>query len=525
MTALGRGFRVYAAPLDWLDFVLRRGVAETCGLWLQSRPARYALLLLHLGVAAALLWGAPRYWPDYAWLGYFGLAWAFLVLVAVVRQWTWVERQYDGPPARADLDWIIELPELRDEAVLALALLVLMIPVVLWRLDASFGLFEPTVGGPALWTDWAAFFGVELAKALPIADWAEIYGARSGAALSPAEPYGLYAVFAARAVIDLALLGAVIHIVARAGRMGRQWRAFLAGERELVEPSLERRAVRLLKAFAHKSGGSWFDAVAPTDLGPLKRYNTDRLLALTEHEDAQTAAIAAHAAFAQSPGLAFLPIAREAFEDDRRARALDLKTALLLTDLLGRANDAAARELLERVLTGFEGRSGEVTWRVRCRAAISLATTWRVAPESERTELLESEVVQRLRYGLQRNRDEDPQIRATIGDQLSVVGGAGALDAIVDHLEHEPSSVVLTNLAGDMQRMIAGAPREPLRRASGVARLRAAILQAKARKSDADRLAARALIQAADAMDRVVKEARREAVLGTGAGMVIVEPA
>src|SRR5262249_26032398 len=138
-------------------------------------------------------------------------------------------------------------------------------------------------------------------------------------------------------------------------------------------------------------------------------------------------------------------------------------------------------------------------------------------------DMLENEVVQRLRFGLQRNRERDPQIRITIGDQLSIVGGAAALDTLTDHLEHETSSIVLINLAADMQRMILRTPSEPLRRASGVIRLRAAVLQAKGRRSDADKLAARALAQSADAMDKVLRDAKREAVMGPRE-MVLIEP-
>jgi hypothetical protein len=499
-------------------------VAEACGLRLYGRRARYAVLFAHLGACAALLWVLPRYYPEYDWAGYVGLGWAFLVLVAVVRQRAWIGVEYERHSDGWSQGQALKLPDLRDQAMFSLLVIFLMIPVLLWKLDGSLGLFRTETGAPARWIDWATLFGAEALRALPLGDWADIYSARMNIVLSPAAPYGVYAVFVIHALVDILLVAGLLYGLDRIGRIARQWKGFLAGERRFLDPSLERRVLRMLKALANQSGGTWFDAVAPTDLGPFEQYNAGRLLELSRDEDSVSAAIAAHAAYAQSPKNAFLPIAREVFQDERKHRSVSLKTALLLTDLLGRTNDSSARELLERILTDFEGRSGDATWRVRCRAAIALAATWRLAPEADRTEMLESEVVQRLRYGLQRNRDRDAQIRITIGDQLSIVGGAGAMDTLTDHLEHETSSIVLTNLGADMQRMVPRTPVEPLRRASGVARMCAAMLQAKGRRSDADKLAARALAQAADAMDKVLRDVRREAVMGPPQAMVMVEP-
>jgi hypothetical protein len=524
VTALGRGFYQVAKPLKGLDLFLRHGVGAACGLELLGRRIRYLILFAHLGGCGALLWAVPLYWPQYAWVGYAGLAWAFLALVAVVRQRAWIGEEYDRHADGWSDGQALRLPDLRDQAVFCLLLLFATIPVLLWRLNQSFDLFTTKDGAPARAFDWAAFFGGEALRALPLGNWAEVYGARSALVISPVAPYGVYAEFAIRALVDIMLVSGLLYGLDRIGRMARQWSGFLAGDRRFLDPALERRAIRMLKTLANRAGGLWLDQTAPTALGPFANYNANRLQELARDDNATVAAIAVHAAFAQSPKAAFLPIAREVFADEKRHRSVSLKTAMLLTDLLGRTNDGDARELLERILASFEGRSADATWRVRCHAAIAIVTAWRIAPAADRTEALENEVVERLRYGLQRNRDRDPQIRVTIGDQLSIVGGGPALEAITSHLEYEMSSIVLVNLAADMQRMIPRAPSEPLRRASGVLRLRSAVLQAKGRRSDSDKLAARALIQTADAIDKVLRDQKREAVMGPQRDMVLVEP-
>lgn len=506
LTMIGRLFYPFAVPVLWADVALRKFIAEACGLRMHRWLPRYALLFLHVGLAAAALWVVPRFWPEGAWLGYLGLGWAILALVAIVRQWIWIERQYERQATGHNPAAILKLPDLRDEALFAVLLFFLSIPVILWRLDASFGLFATSGGAPAGWLDWIALFGAELTKAVPFVDWAEVYGAGAVTALSPVAPNGFYVVFATRVIVDLVLLGALVHAVERVGQIARQWREFLAGDRNLVDPSLEHRILRQLKAFAARAGGSWLQPVAPFDLGPFKGYNANRLLALSRDDDLDSAAIVAHAAFAQSPRDAFLPIARDVLEDERRCRTADMRLLLLLVDLLGRVNDPASRDLLERVLTSFNGKTADSTARMRSRSALALTMQWRVATPAARAPGLEGEVVQRLRNGLERNRERAGQIRTAIGDQLSVVGGAG-LSAIAEHLRHEASSVVLTNLAVDMKSMIRRASRDQLRLASRHARERVAALLSKPNQNRADDQAQRALSLVADEMDAAARAA------------------
>src|SRR5262249_30385192 len=96
---------------------------------------------------------------------------------------------------------------------------------------------------------WFGFFGVELAKAVPIVDWAEIYNIRPGNDLiqfnsAPAK----HTVFLARAMVDLVLIASLLQAIGIATRNRNQKRLFAAGHitrlDEIVERSEMIKAVR-----------------------------------------------------------------------------------------------------------------------------------------------------------------------------------------------------------------------------------------------------------------------------------------
>ena len=512
LTGLGRFFYLIAAPVLWTDrFLLRGLVGRAVGLRARKALIRYPLLFVHVGLAAALVWVVPRYWADGQWVGYVGLGWAFVALLAVVRTWIWIEGQYARRVDGFDSGDVGRFPQLRDEALLCVLLFVLSAPVVLWRLDASFGLFAPPPDRAVEAFDWVALFGSELMKAIPLVDWAEVYDVGADRALNPAGSSGLLAIFVTRIVVDVMLIGALIYTIGRVGEIARQWREFIAGRRTLLDPSLEQRVFNVLHANAKAAKGSWLDVEPPTDIGPFARYNAERLRALAREEnDPRVIAIVLHAAFAQeraagrvgSPGACFTPVAQDALFPARK-RGLSAEPVLgLALVLLGRVGDAAARDLLEDVMSEFEGLPAPINWRIRVMAADTLARGgWLDLAEDERTLERRSDVVARLSRGLARNCGRMGDTRRAIADQLVEIGGGAALEAISEHLENERAPNVLASLAADMTTMKDTAPPDQMRRAAERARRRAARLMSGRRPSVTDQAAHTALVRVADHLD------------------------
>jgi len=173
---IGRLIHPFGRALSILDSILVFAVAGAAGVTQRSMFVRYLSLFGTLGACAAM-----GYWLEPPW-GLAPLAWGFLVAIAISRRWAWIEtdrelamlnRRFVGPHLRIGF-----AQDLRDEALLSFAFLLLLVPLGLRQaqigaFDAHYELFNVTLEEAENLRTWIGFFGTELAKAVPFVDWAK----------------------------------------------------------------------------------------------------------------------------------------------------------------------------------------------------------------------------------------------------------------------------------------------------------------------------------------------------------------
>ncbi len=237
-------YRTPSFVFSLFDWFLVRAVAVAAGTTLQPWPVRYAALFACVAVAALTAWYAP------APYGLFGAAGGILVVLAAVRRWTWVERDREAFLIARESDPENErvgfAEDLRDEALIAIVFLFVLIPLALRQIDLAYNAFDlvdgrcqPLPGEPGFW-DWIGFFGAELAKAVPLVDWSEVFHVANGSPIAARTPLGADVVFLLRATLDLLLLAAVVQAVQIAARLREQSVAFWAGKLPILDPFAER---------------------------------------------------------------------------------------------------------------------------------------------------------------------------------------------------------------------------------------------------------------------------------------------
>lgn len=216
------------------------------GLFKKGPPAGWAhrlfWLSVNLAIAAYVGWRAPAPW------GLAGLLWGFLVAVAIARRWSWIEddrehamlsREFD-PEKNPNIEIGFE-QNLRGAALIGILSFLLFIPLGLRQLDLAFDLFQHADGNTSGYLQWFGFFGVEIAKALPFVDWAEAYAIDNGSGIVARGANGHHAVFVAKAVVDVLLLGALMQAIDAIRRENRQRDMFWRGELPVLDPFLEPR--------------------------------------------------------------------------------------------------------------------------------------------------------------------------------------------------------------------------------------------------------------------------------------------
>lgn len=249
LNPLGKAMSVADA---WLVY----GVAPAAGCTLNSSFARYAVLTVHLASATALAWALP---PPY---GLIGTAWAILAAIAIARRWAWVEterqRQLQDPRLRQTELRVGTETDLRDEALWSLILLVIVLPIGIRQFylaagaPTAFALHGAVRDDP--WA-WFGFFGVELLKALPFIDWADIYGAHGLTRISANGPLALHAIFAARVLIDLVFIGALVQAISISVALSRHKRRFLQNlDVHILDERVEKSELARL---ARRKNGEW----------------------------------------------------------------------------------------------------------------------------------------------------------------------------------------------------------------------------------------------------------------------------
>lgn len=263
---------VWRAPsviISFIDFLLARPLAILAGTKRTFPPFRYLVLLfwMALGIVAGFAdeanpifrhmselaeWNAP-------W-GLVGVIWAMVIVVSVVRRWSWIERDRDAflIARKAKYDskervWRVGYSEdLRDEALTALIFMFVLIPLALRQIDQHYNAFTIATQmemPAARWQQlavWMGFFGAELAKSIPFVDWSEVFYVENGSPIEPATALGAQIVFFLRATLDLLLLAAILQAVQIAARTRDQNTAFDAGNLPILDPFGERPRFRAL---------------------------------------------------------------------------------------------------------------------------------------------------------------------------------------------------------------------------------------------------------------------------------------
>ena len=200
----------------------------------------------------------------------------------------------------------------RDETLLGFIFVFALMPIIMYQIHHSpafasdNGIFFVPTEQQHSFIDWLGFFGIELAKAVPIVDWAEIYnigepGANPIIAMRGA--YSQHAVFLARITVDLVLIAALLQAIGISNRNRQQKRLYNAGALadnrhhpgliDRLDPFVERtelqRAIldttrRNAPPYSKEQPGSFaknkiFDLsrLRRSELIDFRRYNMDRL--------------------------------------------------------------------------------------------------------------------------------------------------------------------------------------------------------------------------------------------------------
>lgn len=246
---VGRLISPFGRALSIIDSILVFAVAGAAGATQQSLFVRYSSLFGTLGACAAM-----GFWLEPPW-GLAPLGWGLLVAIAISRRWAWIEtdrelamlnRRFVGPHLRIGFG-----QDLRDEALLSFAFLLLLVPLGLRQaqigaFDAHYELFNVTLQEAENLRTWIGFFGTELAKAVPFVDWAEVYdvgGADDAIVRSEASQHF---VFVTRILVDFVFLAALLQALSISARNAAQRGLFYEGQLDRLDPFLEPREFRKL---------------------------------------------------------------------------------------------------------------------------------------------------------------------------------------------------------------------------------------------------------------------------------------
>ena len=235
--------------VSWLDTFLVRHVAPLTGATQVSK----FVALPHLLLISIFL---PLTFMGFSLPAPFGLVpifFALLLAVSLGRRWAWVESDREtAMRLRSTKDKHIQIGfrnDLRDEALLGYLFLFILIPLALRQMQLWLGAFGDSATEASL-MDWAAFFGTELAKAVPIVDWADIYGIQADLQnFNTQGRFSQHLIFGARLMVDLVVIAALLQAFSIMQRNSSQMQLFRDGQLDLLDPFTEQahidRGVRL----------------------------------------------------------------------------------------------------------------------------------------------------------------------------------------------------------------------------------------------------------------------------------------
>jgi formylglycine-generating enzyme required for sulfatase activity len=383
-------FLAWRAPslaLSLIDYSLARPFAILAGATWRPWKARYALLGFWVLGGACVAWFYP------APYGLYGVGAGILAIISVVRRWNWVERDREAfltaRKANPKVQRIGFDEDLRDEALIGIVFLFLLIPLGLRQADLAFDAFDLANGAVLPATElgqvlaWMGFFGAELAKAVPLVDWSEVFHVANGSPIEPKTALGAQIVFAMRASLDLLLIAAVLQAVQIAARVRNQRSAFKAGDLPILDPFAELpRFLAIAEAIREHPH---VKTIARPAIAEFPKYDEERLTEIIEGSGWK-ARSAAETLPARRAALALL--VKQWAKNERNEDAVkklnerladegdDSSLRLLALELLGELGKAFACDPLARILAGNTGhalplRENAARWlgRLRCTAA------------------------------------------------------------------------------------------------------------------------------------------------------------
>jgi hypothetical protein len=291
--SVARSMRFLAVFYDWVDTAFVRIGAGVAGMGHETVLRRYGLLAGSLTCLTLLALYLP---PP---LGLVPATLGFVMAISVSRLWSWVEEdralaamteyRYDAPYRVGFRE------DFRDETLLGFIFVFILLPIAMMQAHVG------QVFGPLLFDgaedksflEWFGFFGIELAKAVPIIDWAEIYDFRPANDLIQFNSAASkHTVFLARAMVDLVLIASLLQALGIATRNRNQKRLFAAGHINRLDELVERsELVKAVRSCRRNDVGIGSDplrdaeAVRAFELRKLghrglvnfRRYNEDRL--------------------------------------------------------------------------------------------------------------------------------------------------------------------------------------------------------------------------------------------------------
>jgi len=245
--AAGLSLQAPAQAVSYLDSVLVHIVAPLTGATQHGRGVPHGFVLLSLLPLTALGFIlAPPY-------GLVPIILGVLMIVALGRRWAWIEEDREtasrllktsSPEIQVGFD-----NDLKDEALLGYATLFIFVPLALYQINGSANVFEiHEVQNPFI--AWLAFFGAELAKAVPFVDWWEIYNVDLNSPVTgvtmdiggqeTTAPLAKHLTFAARAMVDLVIMAALLQAIGIWQRTRTQRHLFAIGHVNHFDPFAER---------------------------------------------------------------------------------------------------------------------------------------------------------------------------------------------------------------------------------------------------------------------------------------------
>ncbi|MDX1291379.1 MAG: hypothetical protein R3265_01105 [Hyphomonas sp.] len=226
--------------ISQLDSLLVRLVAPLTGATEKGLIVPHLIVISLLLPLTALGFELARPW------GLAPICFGALLIFALGRRWAWVESDRDTASRlqstnlkQANGIRIGFDNDLKDEALLGYAFLFVLVPLSLYQIDGAAQVFD---GGSHSFQDWLRFFGAELAKAVPFVDWWEIYRVDVKSPIELRDDSSAMAkhlTFAARAMVDLVILAALIQAVGIWQRTRTQRRLYEEGHVNAFDPFTE----------------------------------------------------------------------------------------------------------------------------------------------------------------------------------------------------------------------------------------------------------------------------------------------